>query len=164
MKEKLRYVKETWKNEWSLTLFIINFFYTLSIWGMILIAATNKSFYTVDPLVRFYTFGLLPIYIGLRAGDHYCRIKSKRRSGKRLIYLWLFTLLVLGFAEFITRGRITVPPITLEIAGSVLALYAGSRYLNRYIDKKTRPPLENIFMDFMDHGSNFKTRMTTMLK
>ena len=83
MREKLKYIKKNWKNEWSLPLFIITFFYTIFIWGMVIVDAANKSFYTMDFLVRFYTIGLLPVYIGLRAGDRYRRVQWKKRPGEK---------------------------------------------------------------------------------
>ncbi len=160
IREKLIYIKENWKNEWSLPLFIITFFYTIFIWGMVIVDATNKSFYTIDFLVRFYTIGLLPVYIGLRAGDRYRRIQWRKRPGEQIVYLWLFTLLGLGTTEFLTRGIITVPPMTIEIAGSVLALYLGSIYLNRYVDRRIKPPQEEIFTNY---GPNLKTQLTTTM-
>ena len=160
MREKLIYIKKNWKNEWSLPLFIITFFYTIFIWGMVIVDASNKSFYIIDFLVRFYTMGLLPIYIGLRAGDRYRRVQWKKRPGEKIVYLWLFTLLGLGITEFLTRGIVTVPPITMEIAGSVLVLYLSSIYLNRYIDKKIKPSQEKTFMNY---EPNLKTELTTTM-
>ena len=160
MREKLKYIKKNWKNEWSLPLFIITFFYTIFIWGMVIVDATNKSFYTMDFLVRFYTIGLLPVYIGLRAGDRYRRVQWKKRPGEKIVYLWLFTLLGLGIIEFLTRGIVTVPPTTIEIAGSVLGLYLGSIYLNHYIDKRLKPPQKETLMNY---GLNLKTEPTTTM-
>jgi len=150
MREKVMYFKKKYKKETSLFLFAPTYLYTLVLLFMLIWDSINSNFKTPEGLIYFYIWGLLSPYVILKEQDRWIhRVKWEKRSGHNFVYLWIFTLLGLYVAEYLSHGRISPPSEMINVVLYVITIFSGS-LISKYAHERMSPQ-RNLPLAFYDY-------------
>ncbi|MCD6550498.1 hypothetical protein J7K24_03060 [bacterium] len=152
MKEKIIYIKQNWRNEPSLPLFVATFLYTVAFIFTLIIDFLSKDFRT--PQWSFVVYGsLLSAYVFSKEfGDRWIlKIKWIPRKGDLFVYIWIGLSFVMYLVEYLSCGIYQTPPMVGNIATTVICLYVFSR-ISKYFYNR-RNPYNRIYEDFVDKDS-----------
>ena len=154
MREKILYIKQNWRNEPSLPLFVATFLYTLAFIFTLIIDFLNRDFRT--PQWSFVVYGsLLSAYVFSKefADRWILKIKWAPRKGDLFVYIWIGLSFAMYIAEYLFDGIYKTPPMIADIAATVICLYTLSK-ISKYFYNE-RKPSHRFCEDFADKDSYF---------